>query len=116
MAGISTAALICGLVGLGIGPGHEVIVPAYNWMATPLAVAAVGAIPVLWDIEETLAIDPEEVARLCTTQTRAVIPVHMVGRPANLQRLCEIAREKHLFVLEDCTQCNGGSYKRKRVD
>ena len=115
MSGGGTAALICGLVGLGIGPGDEVIVPAYTWMATPLAVAAVGAIPVLCDIDETLAIDPEEVARLCTPQTRAVIPVHMAGRPANLERLCEIAREKNLFVLEDCSQCDGGSYKGKRV-
>ena len=115
LSGGGTAALICGLVGMGIGPGDEVLVPAYTWMATPLAVAAVGAIPVLCDIDETLAIDPEEVLRLCTPQTRAVIPVHMAGRPANLERLCAIARDKNLFVIEDCAQAIGGSYQGKRV-
>jgi dTDP-4-amino-4,6-dideoxygalactose transaminase len=63
MAGGGTAALICGLVGLGIGPGDEVIVPGYTWMATATTVLVVGAIPVIAEVDETLAIDPEDVRR-----------------------------------------------------
>ncbi len=115
MAGGGTAALICGLVGMGIGPGDEVIVPGYTWMATATSVLAVGAIPIIAEVDETLALDPEDVRRKVTPNTRAVIPVHMVGRPANMQALLEIAREHGLLVLEDCCQADGGSYKGKRL-
>lgn len=115
MAGGGTAALICGLVGMGIGPGDEVIVPGYTWMATATSVLAVGAIPVIAEVDETLALDPEDVRRKVTPNTRAVIPVHMVGRPANMQALLDIAREHGLLVLEDCCQADGGSYKGKRL-
>ena len=115
MTGGGTAAMICALVGLGIGPGDEVIVPAYTWMATPMVVAAVGAIPVFCDIDDSLCIDPEEVARLCTPQTKAVIPVHMAGRLAGMERLLEVARENDLFVIEDCAQVIGGTYKGQPV-
>lgn len=115
MVGGGTAALICGLVGMGIGPGDEVIVPGYTWMATATSVLAVGAIPVIAEVDETLALDPEDVRRKVTPNTRAVIPVHMVGRPANMQALLDIAREYGLLVLEDCCQADGGSYKGKRL-
>lgn len=115
MVGGGTAALICGLVGMGIGPGDEVIVPGYTWMATATSVLAVGAIPVIAEVDETLALDPEDVRRKVTPNTRAVIPVHMAGRPANMQALLEIAREHGLLVLEDCCQADGGSYKGKRL-
>jgi len=115
MAGGGTAALICGLVGMGIGPGDEVIVPGYTWMATATSVLAVGAIPVIAEVDETLALDPEDVRRKITPNTRAIIPVHMVGRPANLQALLDIAREHDLMVLEDCCQADGGSYQGKRL-
>lgn len=115
MVGGGTAALICGLVGMGIGPGDEVIVPGYTWMATATSVLAVGAIPVIAEVDETLALDPEDVRRKVTPNTRAVIPVHMVGRPANMQALLDIAREHGLLVLEDCCQADGGSYKGKRL-
>lgn len=115
MAGGGTAALICGLVGMGIGPGDEVIVPGYTWMATATSVLAVGAIPVIAEVDETLALDPEDVCRKITSNTRAIIPVHMVGRPANMQALLEIAREHGLMVLEDCCQADGGSYRGKRL-
>ncbi|GIV14736.1 MAG: 8-amino-3,8-dideoxy-alpha-D-manno-octulosonate transaminase [Armatimonadota bacterium] len=115
MAGGGTAALICGLVGMGIGPGDEVIVPGYTWMATATSVLAVGAIPVIAEVDETLAIDPEDVRRKITPNTRAIIPVHMVGRPANLQALLDIAHEHGLMVLEDCCQADGGSYRGKRL-
>ncbi len=115
MNGGGTAALICGLVGMGIGPGDEVIVPGYTWMATATSVLAVGAIPVIAEVDETLALDPEDVRRKITPNTRAIIPVHMVGRPANLQALLEIAREHGVMVLEDCCQADGGSYRGKRL-
>ncbi|MGC8782761.1 MAG: DegT/DnrJ/EryC1/StrS family aminotransferase [Armatimonadota bacterium] len=115
MNGGGTAALICGLVGMGIGPGDEVIVPGYTWMATATSVLAVGAIPVIAEVDETLALDPEDVRRKITPNTRAIIPVHMVGRPANMQALLEIAREHGVMVLEDCCQADGGSYRGKRL-
>jgi len=115
LSGGGTAALICGLVGMEIGPGDEVIVPAYTWMATALAVLAVGAIPVLADIDESLSLDPLDLERKYTPQTRAVIPVHMTGRPANMQAICDFARANNMFVLEDCSQADGGSYKGRRV-
>ncbi len=115
MNGGGTAALICGLVGMGIGPGDEVIVPGYTWMATATSVLAVGAIPVIAEVDETLALDPEDVRRKITPNTRAIIPVHMVGRPANLQALLEISREHGVMVLEDCCQADGGSYRGKRL-
>lgn len=115
MVGGGTAALICGLVGMGIGPGDEVIVPGYTWMATATSVLAVGAIPVIAEVDETLGLDPEDVRRKITPNTRAIIPVHMVGRPANVQALLEVAREHGLMVLEDCCQADGGSYRGRRL-
>jgi dTDP-4-amino-4,6-dideoxygalactose transaminase len=115
MNGGGTGALICGLVGMGIGPGDEVIVPGYTWMATATSVLAVGAIPVIAEVDETLALDPEDVRRKVTPNTRAIIPVHMVGRPADMRALLNVAHEHGLMVLEDCCQADGGSYGGKRL-
>jgi dTDP-4-amino-4,6-dideoxygalactose transaminase len=115
LSGGGTAALICGLAALGIGPGDEVIVPAYTWMATATAALSVGAIPVIAEVDETLALDPDDVERKITPQTRALIPVHMVGRPANLERLLQIARTYTLALVEDASQADGGSYKGRRL-
>lgn len=115
LSGGGTAALICGLVGLGIGPGDEVLVPAYTWMATALAVAAVGAIPVLCEVDETLAIDPCDIVRRAGPHTRAVIPVHMAGRPCDMTRVLDAARAHELKVLEDCCQSMGGSFAGRRL-
>ena len=110
-----TAALICALVGLGIGPGDEVIVPAYTWMASALAVCAVGAIPVFAEIDETMGLDSGDFERLCTPQTKAVLPVHIVGRPANMEGILNVARPRGIFVVEDACQADGGSYKGRRL-
>lgn len=115
LSGGGTAALICAMAGLGIGPGDEVIVPAYTWMSTATSVLSVGAIPVLADVDETLALDPEDVVRKITSHTRAVIPVHMVGRPANMQSITDLARAHDLKVIEDCCQMDGGSFHGRRV-
>lgn len=115
LSGGGTAALVCALAALGIGPGDEVLVPAYTWMATATAALAVGAIPVLCEVDETLGIDPDDVERKLTPQVRALIPVHMVGRPANLERLLVLARQNHSYLIEDASQADGGSYKGKRL-
>ncbi len=115
MCGGGTAALVCSMAGLGIGPGDEVIVPAYTWMATATSVLAVGAIPVLAEVDETLGLDPDDLERKISPQTRAVIPVHMMGRPANMERIMSIAKQRGLKVVEDSCQMVGGSYKGKRT-
>lgn len=106
-----TAALTSGLVGLGIGPGDEVIVPAYTFMATATAALTVGAVPVAAEIDESLTLDPADVRRKITPRTKAIIPVHMVGLPCDMDPLMAIAREHNLLVLEDVAQAAGGSYK-----
>lgn len=115
LSGGGTAALLCGLAAMGIGPGDEVIVPAYTWMATATCVLAAGAIPVFADIDETLTIDPEDVAAKITPQTKAVIPVHLVGRPCNMRRLLEVTGPHGIRVMEDCCQADGGSYLGRRL-
>jgi dTDP-4-amino-4,6-dideoxygalactose transaminase len=110
-----TGALVCGLVGLGIGPGDEVIVPAYTWLASAGAVLSVGAIPVLADVDETLTLDPRELERRIGPRTKAVIPVHMGGRPSKMDQIGEIARKHGLVVLEDACQAIGGSFRGRRL-
>ena len=109
------AALISALVGMGIGPGDEVIVPAYTYIATAIAVTAVGAIPVIAEIDETLTIDPDDVEKKISKYTKAIIPVHIQGFPCNMDRIMEIAKAHNLFVLEDACQSDGGTYHGKRL-
>lgn len=115
MSGGGTAGLVCALAGLGIGPGDEVIVPAYTWLATATSVLTVGAIPVLAEVDETLGLDPADFERKIRPHTRAVIPVHMSGRPANLEAILAIARKHGMKVIEDSCQADGGSYKGRRT-
>lgn len=100
----------------GIGPGDEVIVPPYTFMATASAVLQVGALPVFVDIErDTLNIDPERLAAAVTSRTRAVIPVHFGGHPADMERILGIARQHNLVVIEDAAHAHGGEYKGQRL-
>ncbi len=115
LSGGGTAALICALAGLGIGPGDEVIVPGYTFMATASSVLAVGAIPVIAEVDETLTIDPADVEKKISADTRAIIPVHMVGRPAEMGRLCDIALSHGLRLVEDACQAVGGSFRGRRL-
>ena len=105
------AAITSALVGLGIGPGDEVIVPAYTYIATALAVTAVGAIPVIVDIDETLTIDVKEVEKHITPATKAVIPVHIQGFPSDMDGLCEVCAKHGVAIVEDACQSVGGQYK-----
>lgn len=110
-----TAALVCGLQGIGVGPGDEVIVPAYTWMASAAAVLAVGGVPVLAEVDESLTLDPEDVQSKLTSHTRAIMPVHMRGVPCHMDELLGIARQHGLMVIEDTAQADGASYKGKRL-
>ncbi|MEI6421934.1 MAG: DegT/DnrJ/EryC1/StrS family aminotransferase [Lentisphaerota bacterium] len=115
VSGGGTAALTCALVGLGIGPGDEVIVPAYTFMATASAVLMAGAIPVIADIDESLGLSPEALEKRISKHTKAVMPVHMIGRPADMDKIMEIAGRHKLKVIEDACQADGGSYKGRRL-
>ncbi len=106
-----TGALTAALAAAGVGPGDEVIVPAYTWMATAAAPVSVGAVPVLADIDESLTIDPVDIVAKITPQTRAIIPVHMVNAPCDMDAIMAIAREHNLVVIEDACQAVGIPYK-----
>lgn len=110
-----TAALHTALTALGVGPGQEVIIPAYLWVSVVAAVVNLGAIPVLADIDETFCLDPAAVQKAITPRTTGMIVVHMSGAPANIVELPKIARERGLFLLEDCAQCAGGSVQGQKV-
>jgi len=110
-----TGALHTALSALGVGPGQEIIVPAYMWVAVVAAVVNLGAIPILVDIDDTFGIDPEDLLRRITSRTRGIIAVHMSGAPINVTPITKIARERGLFLLEDCAQANGASIEGQKV-
>src|SRR3954454_24626744 len=111
-----TAALELALRGLGIGPGDEVIVPTYSFIATAEAVSTVGATPVIVDVEaETALITAEIVEQELTAKTRCVIPVHLFGRPVDMDPLLSLCRERGLAVVEDACQAHGALYKDRPV-
>jgi dTDP-4-amino-4,6-dideoxygalactose transaminase len=110
-----TGALSAALAALGVGPGDEVIVPAYTFIATAVAVLAVGAIPVLADIDETLTIDPADVGKKITKRTKAIVPVHIWGLPCDMDALMALARQHGIFVVEDACQAIGGEYHGKKL-
>jgi 8-amino-3,8-dideoxy-alpha-D-manno-octulosonate transaminase len=110
-----TGALHTALSALGVGPGQEVIVPAYMWVAVVSAVVNLGAIPVLADIDDTFGIDPNDVPRRMTSRTRGIVVVHMSGAQADVSRIGSIARERGLFLLEDCAQANGASINGRKL-
>ena len=115
MSRSGTSALYTALVGLGIGPGDQVVVPAYTYMATALAVLAAGAIPVIADVDESLTLSAKDLERRLTKHTRAVIPVHMVGLPCDMAGIMKVAHKHKLMVLEDACQAVGGGYRGKKL-
>jgi len=110
-----TAALDCAVTGLRIGPGDEVILPAYTWWSDYTCVVHAGALPVFADIDSTLNIDPMDFKRKITPRTKAVIAVHLLGGSCDMDPIMEIASKNGVAVLEDCAQCVGGSYKGKTL-
>jgi dTDP-4-amino-4,6-dideoxygalactose transaminase len=110
-----TGALHTALAALGVGPGQEVIVPAYLWVSVIAAVVNLGVVPVLADIDDTFCLNPAEVEKQITPRTRGIILVHMSGAPGNAGAIAALARAKGLWLLEDCAQCAGGSIGGQKV-
>ncbi len=110
-----TSALICALVAAGIGPGDEVLVPAYTWISTAAAPLAVGAVPVLVEIDESLTIDPADMRKKITSRSRAVIPVHMLNLASDMDQIMAIGQEHNLVVIEDACQAIGVSYRGRKL-
>lgn len=111
-----TTALHLALAALGIGPGDEVIVPDITFAATVNAVIYTGATPVIVDVEEnSWCIDPAEIEKAVTPRTKAVIPVHIYGQPCDMGKICRIADEKNLYIIEDCAEAHGAEWNHKRV-
>jgi dTDP-4-amino-4,6-dideoxygalactose transaminase len=114
--GSGTEALHVALLACGIGPGDEVITTAHTAVATVAAIELTGATPVFADIDPVhYTLSPELVARAVTPRTRAIVPVHLYGQPADLDPILEIARRHELRVIEDCAQAHGAFYKDRRV-
>ena len=110
-----SSALICGLIGAGVEPGDEVIVPAYTWNATPNAVLLSGGVPVIAEVDESLTLDSVDVERKITSRTKALLPVHMRGAPADMEALTGIAKRHELALIEDVCQAAGASYRGRRL-
>lgn len=111
-----TSALELALRTYDIGPGDEVITVANTFVATTFAISYTGATPVLVDVDpRTYTIDVSQVARAITERTKAIIPVHLYGQPADMDPLLELARQHGLVVIEDACQAHGATYKGRRV-
>jgi dTDP-4-amino-4,6-dideoxygalactose transaminase len=107
-----TISLVVAMKAAGVRFGDEVIVPAYTWDGTATAVLDAGAVPVFADVDpDTYCLDVESARRAITPRTRAIIPVHLAMRFADMDPLLELAREKDLIVIEDCAHVHGGAYK-----
>ena len=105
----ATAALQVALGALGVGPGDEVLIPGYFWVAVPGAVVRCGAVPVLVDSDDTLEMDPADAARKITPRTKVMLVVHMTGVIGRIRDLVAVARQHKIKVLEDCAQATGCS-------
>jgi perosamine synthetase len=111
-----TVALHLALLTLGIGAGDEVIVPTLTYIASVNSIVYTGAIPVFADsLADTWQIDPEDIRRKITPQTKAIMVVHLYGHPCDMDQIMAIANENHLFVIEDCAEAFGSRYKEKHV-
>lgn len=111
-----TSALHLGILAAGIGPGDEVIVPSFTFAATGNSVALTGASPVFADIDpDYFCLDPQSVRNAITQRTKAIMPVHLYGHPANMQELERIAQEYNLLIFEDAAQAHGASLAGKYV-
>jgi dTDP-4-amino-4,6-dideoxygalactose transaminase len=112
----ATSGLHAAVAACGIGPGDEVIVPPYTFTATATAVLHHNAIPVFVDVDpETFCLDPRSVEAAITPRTKAIIPVHLLGHPADMDRILAIARQHGVKVIEDCAQAPGARYKGRLV-
>jgi len=106
-----TTALMTALGALGVGPGDEVILPAWTWYACYDAILSAGALPVFAEVDESMNIDPTDIEQRITPHTKVIMAVHILGAPADMDPILAIARKHNLKVLEDCAQSVGVSYK-----
>ena len=110
-----TSAILTAASAMGLKAGDEVIVPAYTFVASYTALLFLGIVPVLAEIDESLTIDPEDIERHITPQTKAIMPVHMLGNPCDMASVMSIADKHGLMVLEDACQALGGSYRGRKL-
>ena len=110
-----TSALVASYRALGIGTGDEVLVPAYTFFATAATVASSNAVPVIVDVDDSLNMDPGQTEKAITRRTKAIVPVHMRGAPAQMDAILDFARRKGLPVVEDVAQAAGGSFGGRRL-
>jgi len=110
-----TGALCTAMSALGIGPGAEVIVPAFMWVATITAVIQNNAVPVLCEVDDSFSMDPADLEKKITRRTKLIAVVHMAGAPCDMDAIMRVADKHNIAVLEDCAQCNGGSFKGRKV-
>jgi 8-amino-3,8-dideoxy-alpha-D-manno-octulosonate transaminase len=110
-----TMALYTAVAALGVGPGDEVILPAYTWYSCYNAIVAMGGTPVFAEIDDSFDIDPSEIERHITPRTKVIMAVHIAGEPADMDPILDIARRHSLKVLEDCAQSLGATYKGRPV-
>jgi 8-amino-3,8-dideoxy-alpha-D-manno-octulosonate transaminase len=99
----------------GIGPGCEVALPAFMWVASVGAIVQVGAIPVLCEVDDSLSMDPDDLERKLTPRTKLIVPIHMAGAPCDMEAIMKVANKHDIPVLEDCAQCNGGEFRGRKV-
>ena len=110
-----SAALQTAVAAFGIGPGDEVILPAWTWHSCYEAIVLAGALPVFAEIDESFNIDPNDIESKITPQTKLIMAVHLQGNPADLDRVLDIAKHHQIRVLEDCAQSVGATYKGRPV-
>ncbi|MCX6262818.1 MAG: DegT/DnrJ/EryC1/StrS family aminotransferase [Bacteroidia bacterium] len=110
-----TSSLLASAIALGLKPGDEIIVPAYTFVASYSSVIFAGLIPVLAEIDESLTLDADDIEKRITSRTKAIMPVHMLGNPCNMDKIMAVAKKHNLLVLEDSCQAAGASYKGKKI-
>ncbi|WP_161964086.1 DegT/DnrJ/EryC1/StrS family aminotransferase [Chitinophaga flava] len=111
-----TAALLCSLQALGIGPDDEVIVPGLTWVACAITVASLNAIPVMVDVDQhTLCLSPQKVEAAITERTKAIMVVHLYSAVADMGALLHISEKYNIPIIEDCAQAHGATWQGKRV-
>jgi len=116
-SGTDADAIACAvLYDYGAKRGDEVIIPALTFIATANAVLQAGLTPVFVDVKrDTLNIDPDQIEKAITPRTRAIMPVHLMGKPADMDRIMAVAKKHHLIVIEDAAEAHGAEYKGKKI-
>ena len=110
-----TGSLISSLIGVGLKPGDEIIVPAYTFVASYTSCIFAGLIPVLCEIDDSLTLDPNDIERRITSRTKAIMPVHMLGNSCEMDEIMAIAKKHGLLVIEDCCQAVGACYRGRKL-